>query len=139
MDCIVHGVAKSGTRLSDFHFHFPVLIVCTGHPRTLISGVMEFPQRQALLLKGDQPDTGTSICFGCLIPTPSREPAETHIPRTAEIVFELELKVMTANYMLALYFQIAFSTAVTHYSSYPALPKSLVKGTISQHGRQLSN
>ena len=76
MDCIVHGVAKSGARLSDFHFHFPVLIVCTGHPRTLISGVREFPQRQALLLKGDQPDTGTSICFGCLIPTPSREPAD---------------------------------------------------------------
>ena len=22
MDCIVHGVAKSGTQLSDFHFHF---------------------------------------------------------------------------------------------------------------------
>ena len=22
-DCIVHGVAKSLTRLSDFHFHFP--------------------------------------------------------------------------------------------------------------------
>ena len=22
MDCIVHGVTKSGTRLSDFHFHF---------------------------------------------------------------------------------------------------------------------
>ena len=22
MDCIVHGVAKSQTRLSDFHFHF---------------------------------------------------------------------------------------------------------------------
>ena len=22
MDCIVHGVGKSGTRLSDFHFHF---------------------------------------------------------------------------------------------------------------------
>ena len=22
MDCIVHGVEKSGTRLSDFHFHF---------------------------------------------------------------------------------------------------------------------
>ena len=21
MDCIVHGIAKSGTRLSDFHFH----------------------------------------------------------------------------------------------------------------------
>ena len=23
MDCIVHGVAKSLTQLSDFHFHFP--------------------------------------------------------------------------------------------------------------------
>ena len=22
MDCIVHGVAKTQTRLSDFHFHF---------------------------------------------------------------------------------------------------------------------
>ena len=64
---------------------------------------------------------------------------ETHTSGTAEIVFELELKVMTANYMLALYFQIAFLMAVTHYSSYPALPKSLAKGTISQHGRQLSN
>ena len=25
MDCIVHGVAKSQTRLSDFHFHFGLL------------------------------------------------------------------------------------------------------------------
>ena len=23
MDCIVHGVAKSRTQLSDFHFHYP--------------------------------------------------------------------------------------------------------------------
>ena len=23
MDCIVHGVAKNQTQLSDFHFHFP--------------------------------------------------------------------------------------------------------------------
>ena len=28
MDCIIHGVAKSGTRLSDFHFHtFTVLLL----------------------------------------------------------------------------------------------------------------
>ena len=26
MDCIVHGVAKSRTRLSDFHFHF--ILIC---------------------------------------------------------------------------------------------------------------
>ena len=25
MDCIVHGVTKSGTGLSDFHFHFHVV------------------------------------------------------------------------------------------------------------------
>ena len=25
MDCIVHGVAKSPTRLSDLHFHWPLL------------------------------------------------------------------------------------------------------------------
>ena len=26
MDCIVHGVTKSQTRLSDFHFHFHCLL-----------------------------------------------------------------------------------------------------------------
>ena len=32
MDCIVHGVTKSQTRLSDFHFHFPGLLpeICVG-------------------------------------------------------------------------------------------------------------
>ena len=27
MDCIVHGVAKSRSRLSDFHFHFQCWVV----------------------------------------------------------------------------------------------------------------
>ena len=26
MNCIVHGVAESGTQLSDFHFHFHELV-----------------------------------------------------------------------------------------------------------------
>ena len=26
MECVVHGVSKSGTRLSDFHFHFQSII-----------------------------------------------------------------------------------------------------------------
>ena len=26
MDCVVHGIAKSRTGLSDFHFHFPVVL-----------------------------------------------------------------------------------------------------------------
>ena len=29
MDCIVHGVTKSRTRLSDFHFHFLSMIIKT--------------------------------------------------------------------------------------------------------------
>ena len=29
LDCIVHGVSKSQTRLSDFHFHFLLLSVIT--------------------------------------------------------------------------------------------------------------
>ena len=29
MDCIVHGVAKSRTRMSDFHFHTIIIVVVT--------------------------------------------------------------------------------------------------------------
>ena len=29
MDCIVHGVTKNGTRLSDFHFHKGVYEACS--------------------------------------------------------------------------------------------------------------
>ena len=29
MDCIVHGVAKSWTQLSNFHFHFDILMAQT--------------------------------------------------------------------------------------------------------------
>ena len=32
MDCIVHGVTKSQTRLSDFHFHFMNKAVMNGNP-----------------------------------------------------------------------------------------------------------
>ena len=33
MDCIVHGVAKGQTQLSDFHFHFHFSSVYSGHPQ----------------------------------------------------------------------------------------------------------
>ena len=33
MDYIVHGVAKSQTQLSDFHFHFPVVRTLCSHCR----------------------------------------------------------------------------------------------------------
>ena len=31
MDCIVHGVAKSRTQLSDFHFHFVTKNIISDH------------------------------------------------------------------------------------------------------------
>ena len=37
MDCIVHGVAKSQTQLSDFHFHLKEEGKETGYPRLLIT------------------------------------------------------------------------------------------------------
>ena len=39
MDCIVHGVAKSWTGLSDFHFHFPERIDADC-PRKVTNGSM---------------------------------------------------------------------------------------------------
>ena len=32
MDCIVHGVAKSQTQLSNFHFHFTFQYSCQDNP-----------------------------------------------------------------------------------------------------------
>ena len=32
MDCVVHGVAKSWTQLSDFHFYFSVIYVVNFTP-----------------------------------------------------------------------------------------------------------
>ena len=37
MDCIVHGIAKSRTQLSDFHFHFHPLGV-VGQPGVMAEG-----------------------------------------------------------------------------------------------------
>ena len=39
MDCIAHGVAKSRTRLSGFHFHFPL-----GHSAVCASSRLQVTQ-----------------------------------------------------------------------------------------------
>ena len=39
MDCIAHGVAKSRTRLSGFHFHFPL-----GHSAVCASSRLQVAQ-----------------------------------------------------------------------------------------------
>ena len=36
MNCIVHGVAKSRTQLSDFHFHFIILSTFDSYHSSLI-------------------------------------------------------------------------------------------------------
>ena len=38
MDCIVHGVPKSRTRLSDFPFHFPVFLLGESHAQRTLTG-----------------------------------------------------------------------------------------------------
>ena len=38
MDCIVHGVAKSRIRLSDFHFHFLVFLLGESHAQRTLTG-----------------------------------------------------------------------------------------------------
>ena len=51
MDCIVHGVAKSRTQLSNFHFtslHFTSLE--STHPRACAQKQEKPPQREALML-----------------------------------------------------------------------------------------
>ena len=35
MDCIVHGVAKSQTQLSNFHFHFSIRVFLTNHSKCI--------------------------------------------------------------------------------------------------------
>ena len=39
MDCVVHSVTKSGTRLSDFHFHFPSHMETRWYPSCLYSNL----------------------------------------------------------------------------------------------------
>ena len=38
MDCVVHGIAKSWTRLSNFNFHFVGLRCCSGFSLVIASG-----------------------------------------------------------------------------------------------------
>ena len=40
MDCIVHGVPKSGTQLSDFHFHFHIWVLKEICPEYSLEGLM---------------------------------------------------------------------------------------------------
>ena len=57
MDCIVHGVAKSRTRLSNFHFHFLSFLSVTALAYDLILAELEGRQHsvlQALSLSGKQ-------------------------------------------------------------------------------------
>lgn len=64
--------------------------------------------------------------------TSGRQTLRHQGPQTPELV----LKVMTANYMLALSFQIMFLLMATkRCRSHPTSAESLVKGTISQLGR----
>ena len=56
MDCIVHRVAKSRTRLSDFHFHFKDY----SPPGSSVHGILQagIIERVVISFPGDFPDPG---------------------------------------------------------------------------------
>ena len=56
MDCIVHGVAKSRTRLSDFHFH----IVNNDFP---VAQVVKNLNKYKRLIKSSIDDRASGICL----------------------------------------------------------------------------
>ena len=52
MDCIIHGVAKSRTRLSDFHFVFPFLqALSIFHSASVGKEGQDFGQQQFYMLR----------------------------------------------------------------------------------------
>ena len=57
MDCIVHGVAKSGTRLSAFHFHF---LSFTGGP--VVKNPPAEQKVRTLLVREDPPSHTHQAC-----------------------------------------------------------------------------
>lgn len=110
----------------------PVPTIYTGHPRTLSSDYRGF-LRDGASYRGEEAagrDSRTPAAFRY----PSDEwQTDTQTP-------ELVLAVMTANYTLALSFQIVFLLMATkRRRSHPTSAKSLVKDTVSHPGRQLSN
>ena len=58
MDCIAHGVAKSWTQLSDFHFHFLLLNIM----RTAFS--FQTGNAKEICLTPKQPQTSPSTLCG---------------------------------------------------------------------------
>ena len=80
MDCIVHGISKSRTQLSDFdfHFHFPCLHL--GHPG-VISGDNALP---GTVIQSLQPQGGNNTVVSChsllqgIFPTQGSNPGLLH-------------------------------------------------------------
>ena len=54
IDCIVHGIAKSRTRLIDFHFHFPSFITNYGETDDLHSNGRKRGGTEELLDEGEE-------------------------------------------------------------------------------------
>ena len=61
MDCIVHGVAKSQTRLSDFHFHFFRVEISVQGTIEGLQGTIKQLKALGLILKY------TVIIYSCLL------------------------------------------------------------------------
>ena len=63
VDCIVHGVAKSRTRLRDFHFHFGRAGRREGELDGEVGGALRCSRhRRSLLFPRDFPEPSWSLC-----------------------------------------------------------------------------
>ena len=86
MDCIVHGVAKSRTRLSDFHFYFTMMM------RSQFSSVTQVGQRKRLAEELCM--SGCFLSYRCLPRVTFTEPSQASLtntvhPHTAFSLFHL--------------------------------------------------
>ena len=61
MDCIVHGISKSQTQLSDFHFHF--IRSWTSLIAQLVKNLSAIQETLVQFLGQEDPSTGEGISY----------------------------------------------------------------------------
>ena len=86
MDCIVHGVPKSWTQLSDFHFHFSLVQNTTGRRQLPRPGNQESLQELARqMVRATVFQRGKCHTLGVLIQGKSAPPRGTHVTMSSYI------------------------------------------------------
>ena len=90
MECIVHGVAKSWTRLSDFHFHLLLLLF-------VAVALLDKSQTKSQCCFKSLFFTCWSICCRSVTPEASTEVEEIHMPDLLDSRAEITLRIAWEN------------------------------------------